>query len=141
MIHGLMWLPLLGVFIALAWAGWHEYHKIEAYKAWANQFERAKYDIYAALGQQGDLLTWGLPTRQGIVEAKTLDLKTVSKAALEVDAKPLVNLVNMDSLPSKGRFALGFTLTDGRHLSIPFTEGEMAYRWLDFLQRQWNLPQ
>lgn len=137
MIHGLMWLPLLAVFIALAWAGWNEYHKIEAYKAWANQFERAKYDIYAALGQQGDLLTWGLPTRQGIVETKTLDLTAVSKAALEVDAKPLVGV---DTLPSRGRFALGFTLTDGRHLSIPFTEGEMAQQWFDFLQRQWNLP-
>ncbi len=140
MIHGLMWLPLLAVFIGLAGAGWNEYHKIEAYKAWATPFERAKYDIYAALGQQGNLLTWGVPTRQGIVEVKTLDLTTVSKAALEVDARPLEGIVDIDSLPSKGRFALGFTLADGRHLSVPFTEAKMAHQWFVFLQRQWNLP-
>ena len=53
------------MFIGLAWAGWNEYNKLEAYKVWAQSFERAKYDIYAALGQQGDVLTWGVPTRQG----------------------------------------------------------------------------
>ncbi|NJM97893.1 MAG: hypothetical protein HC800_12710 [Phormidesmis sp. RL_2_1] len=136
MIHGLMWLPLLGLFVGLAWAGWNEYRKLEAYKIWAQQFERAKYDIYAALGQQGDLLTWGLPTRQGIVEIHTLNLKTVKQAAVEVDAQPVENLAQ---LPRKGRFTIGFTLTDGDRKSIPFTEGEMACQWFAFLQKQWNL--
>ncbi len=53
MTRGLIWLPLLAIFIGLAWAGWNEYQKLEAYRAWAEQFDRAKYDIYAVLGQKG----------------------------------------------------------------------------------------
>ncbi len=136
MVRGLLWLPLLALFIGLTWAGWNEYRKVEAYKIWAQQFERAKYDIYAALGQQGNVLTWGPPTRQGVVEAATLDLTEVARAVIEVNSQPAKDI---DSLPEKGRFALGFTLKDGRHLSIPFIDGEMARQWFGFLQRQWNL--
>ena len=132
MVRGLAWLPLLFLFFGLAWAGWNEYRKLEAYKEWAQQFERAKYDIYAALGQQGSILTWGLPTRQGVVGVETLNLTEVSQAVLEVNAQPM----SSETLPSKGRFSLGLTLENGRHFSIPFTEGEMARQWLDFLQTQ-----
>jgi hypothetical protein len=134
MIHGLLWLPLLGVFCGLAWAGWNEYCKLEAYKLWAQQFERSKYDIYAALGQKGDLLTWGLPTRQGVIEAETLDMTMSEQLNIEVNDRPS----DPDQLPSKGRFALGFTLKDGRHLSIPFTDGEIARQWFDFLRQHWG---
>jgi hypothetical protein len=53
MIH-LLWFPLLAVFIGLAWAGWNEFQKLEVYKSWAAQFDRAKFDIYAVLGQKDD---------------------------------------------------------------------------------------
>ncbi len=135
MARGLMWLPLLAVFIGLAWAGWNEYRKLEAYKLWAQTFERAKYDIYAALGQQGDVLTWGVPTRQGVLEASSLNLSEVERAVVEVNAEP----VDPDNLPGKGRFSIGFTLKDGRYLSIPFVDGDMAAQWFKFLCRQWNL--
>ncbi len=135
MVRGLLWLPLLAVFIGLAWAGWNEYRKLEAYKIWARPFERAKYDIYAALGQQGDVLTWGPPTRQGVLEASSFNLKDVNRAVVEVNTKP----ADPDNLPKKGRFSLGFTLKDGRHLSIPFVDGQMAAQWFEFLCRQWNL--
>ena len=131
MVRGLMWLPLLAIFIGLAWAGWNEYRKLEAYKVWAQPFERAKYDIYAALGQQGDVLTWGIPSRQGVLEASSLNLTEVKKAVMEVNAKP----ANPADLPSKGRFSLGFTLADGRHLRIPFVDGEMAAQWLAFFKK------
>ena len=57
MLHGLLWFPLLFFFIWLAGAGWYEFQKLEAYKVWAVQYARAKYDIYAVLGQQGRELT------------------------------------------------------------------------------------
>lgn len=134
MERGLLWLPLLVVFFGLAWAGWNEYQKLEGYKVWATQFERAKYDIYAALGQKGNILTWGKPTRKGIIDAETLDLSDVAQLALEVDAKP----IDPDQLPSKGKFALGFTLADNRHASIPFTDKDIAKSWFDFVQKTWN---
>lgn len=137
MVRGLMWLPLLAVFIGLAWAGWNEYRKLEAYKVWAQSFERAKYDIYAALGQKGDVLTWGVPTRQGILKASSLNLTEVEQAIVEVNAKP----ADLSDLPNKGRFSLGFTLKDGHRLSIPFVDGDMAVQWLAFLRKQWNLSE
>ncbi|MEL6159129.1 MAG: hypothetical protein AAGJ95_16030 [Cyanobacteria bacterium J06554_11] len=135
MVRGLLWLPLLAVFFGLAWAGWNEYCKVEGYKIWATQFERAKYDIYAVLGQKGDVLTWGVPTRQGIIQAEQLNLLEVVQLAMEVNSEPM----DPESLPTKGRFALGFTLKDGSRLSVPFTEGEMAKQWFDFIRSQWSL--
>lgn len=132
MARGLAWLPLLVLFFGLAWAGWNEYRKLEAYKAWAQQFERAKYDIYAALGQKGNLLTWGKPTRKGVVNIETIDLTKVNRAVLEIDAKP----IEPSELPSKGKVSIGFDLENGDRASIPFTEGDMACQWLQFLQTQ-----
>jgi hypothetical protein len=85
MERGLLWLPLLAAFIWLAWSGWNEYQKVEAYRHWASQFERAKYDIYAVLGQKGSDLTWGKPTRQGPVELETFSLQDVQAIRLLVD--------------------------------------------------------
>ena len=137
MARGLAWLPLLALFFGLAWAGWNEYRKLEAYKEWAQQFERAKYDIYAALGQQGDVLTWGRPTRQGIVEAESLNLSEVHQIELEVDGRSISNSdVDSGELPGKGKFSLGITMKNGHHTSVPFTEGAMAIQWLQFLQTQ-----
>lgn len=87
MERGLFWLPLLGLFIWLSWAGWNEYQKVEAYKAWAQQFDRAKYDVYAVLGQEGDRITWGKPTRTGPVNLQTFFLKEVKSIRLLVNDK------------------------------------------------------
>lgn len=135
MVRGLLWLPLLVVFFGLAWAGWNEYQKVEVYKVWAAQFERAKYDIYAVLGQKGDRLTWGLPTRKGVIDTNELNLLEVQRLAIEVNDEP----VDPASLPTKGRFALGFTTKDGGHLSIPFTDGDITQRWFEFIRQTWAL--
>ena len=136
MIRGLMWLPLLGLFFGLAWAGWNEYRKVEAYKGWAQSFDRAKYDVYAALGQKGNLLTWGIPTRQGVIDAQQLDMSQVERAVIEVNGNPIASA---EALPNKGKFAIGFTCRNGEHRSIPFTNGEMAAQWLAFIRRQWDI--
>lgn len=82
MARGLIWLPLLVLFIWLTWAGWNEYQKLEAYKVWAERFDRAKYDIYAVLGQKGDELTWGKPTRKGPIALQTVSLRQVGDIQL-----------------------------------------------------------
>ncbi|MEM9807157.1 MAG: hypothetical protein AAF959_17975 [Cyanobacteria bacterium P01_D01_bin.56] len=82
MVHGLLWLPVLVFFFWITWAGWNEYQKVETYQQWATQFERAKYDIFAALGQRGRSLTWGLPTRQGVINLQTLELDAVDSIDL-----------------------------------------------------------
>ena len=133
MERGLLWLPLLVFFFWLAWAGWSEYQKVEAYRAWQTQFDRAKYDIYAVLGQKGDNLTWGKPTRSGIVNLETFSLKNVQSIRLLVNDRP----VDLDLPHSGGRIALQFLLFNSDNsVQIPFTEVSLAAQWGKFLQQE-----
>lgn len=136
MIHGLLWLPLLFAFFWLAWSGWNEYQKIEAYRLWAGQFERAKYDIYAVLAQKDSYLTWGKPTRQGPIELQTFSLKDVQSINLLVDNKA----VTLEELPSKGRaIAIEFVLLQTTpSIKVPFTEIPLAAEWCKFLQKEFH---
>ncbi len=127
MERGLFWLPLLAVFIWLAWAGWNEYQKVEAYRVWAKQFSRAKYDIYAVLGQNGHDLTWGKPTRKGPINLASFSLLDVRSLRLLVDDQA----VDLDQPPPKGRvIRLEFLFNDSAAVvHIPFTEIPLAAEW------------
>jgi hypothetical protein len=132
MERGLLWLPLLAVFIGLAWSGWNEYQKLEAYQAWATDFDKAKYDIYAVLGLKETDLTWGKPTRKGPVNLETFSLKQVESLGLWVDSQA----IDANSPPEKGKaIALEFRFTDtAKIVQIPFTEISLAVRWYKYLQ-------
>ena len=133
MERGLMWLPLLAIFIGLAWAGWNEYQKLEAYRVWAEQFAKAKYDIYAVLGQQEDSLTWGKPTRSGPVNLQTFSLKNVQSIQLLVNGA----VVDLESPPSSGKvIVLEFLLKDAKPVQVPFTEIPLAAKWEKYLQQE-----
>lgn len=136
MERGLLWLPLLAVFIGLAWSGWNEYQKLEAYKPWAEKFDQAKYDIYAVLGHSGDQLTWGKPTRQGPVNLQTFSLRDVQSIWLLVDNKS----VSLDQLPQKGKSVeLEFILQDEPDpIRVPFTQLSLAAQWCQYLQETWQ---
>ncbi|MBE9110689.1 hypothetical protein IQ273_14810 [Nodosilinea sp. LEGE 07298] len=125
MERGLLWLPLLAVFIGLAWAGWHEYQKVQAYEAWAAEFDRSKYDIKAMLGQQGDDLTWGRPTRQGPIDLTTLSLQAITSLRLEINGQPVTN----EAQPAKGKIELALATASGETYRIPFTDSDLALRW------------
>jgi hypothetical protein len=130
MERGLLWLPLLVIFSWLSWMGWNEYQKIEAYRRWAEQFERAKYDIYSVLGQKGSVLTWGKPTRSGPVDLQSFSLESVQSLCLLVNEQP----VALESPPQKGAAKLQFILID-RAIAIPFTEVSLAAEWARYLQQ------
>ncbi len=132
MAHGLIWLPLLGLFIGLAWAGWQEYHKLEAYRRWAADYDRSKYDIYAVLGQKGDCLTWGKPTRQGPINLQTVSLNQIQAVTVRVDGQAIV----LTAPPTSGQaIVLEITLTEASPpLQIPFTEIPLAIDWCQYLQ-------
>ncbi|WP_173401168.1 MULTISPECIES: hypothetical protein [Kamptonema] len=139
MERGLMWLPLLAVFIWLAWAGWNEYQKVEAYRLWAQQFEKVKYDIYAVLGQNGDSLTWGKPTRNGPMNLQTFSLQDVESIGLVVNNQS----VDLQKLPNSGRdIALKFLFKNASVVLIPFTQIDLAAEWEKYLQQElehWKL--
>ncbi len=130
MERGLLWFPLLIVFIWLAWSGKKEYQKVEAYKLWAEQFNQSKYDIYAVLGKKGDLITWGKPTSKGIINQKTFSLQNLEQINLTLKNQ----IINIDNIPENGEGNLQFLLKDNEIINIPFTDINLAVRWLMYLQ-------
>ncbi len=163
MERGLMWLPLLGLFIWLAWAGWNEYQKVEAYKTWAADFERAKYDIYAVLGQKADQIIWGSPSRKGPVDLKTVSLREAQSISLTVDGQEFPIQSSSQStgksgdqdqsnqgdqgsglgerqdnglnLPTQGRKVAIALHLPNETVSIPFTDAELAGKWAKQLEQ------
>ncbi|MGB6296601.1 MAG: hypothetical protein WBF90_10485 [Rivularia sp. (in: cyanobacteria)] len=132
MERGLLWLPLLVAFFWLAWQGSREFKKVEAYRIWAENFDRAKYDIYAVLAQKDNEITWGKPTVKGIVDLKTFSLNDVENIKLLIDDK----LINIDELPRKAKkieLEFVFPETDNS-VRVPFTEIPLAGEWGKFLQ-------
>ena len=134
MERGLLWLPLLFTFIWLAWSGWNEYQKVEAYRSWASQFEQAKYDIYAVLGHKGRELTWGKPTRKGIINLQNFSLNNVQAIQLLVNNQ----VVNLAAVPDNGSkiFLEFILLPSDDSIKIPFTEVPLAAKWAKYLQQE-----
>ena len=132
MLHGLLWLPLLVFFFWITWAGWNEYQKVETYKQWATQFERAKYDIYAALGQTAQTLTWGIPTRNGVVDVQTAQLNSLRSTDLLIKGDEAFKR-GVNGPAQKGDAVIQLNLEDGSTPQIPFTDAELAKQWHGFL--------
>jgi len=131
MERGLLWLPLLVLFFWLVWSGKKEYDKVQAYQAWAEQFDKSKYDIYSVLGKKGDLITIGIPTNQGIKEQKTFSLQNLSQLNLLVKNQ----VVDVDNLPEKGEATLEFSLKENQTIQVPFTDINIASQWFKYLKK------
>ena len=139
MERGLLWLPLLVAFIWLAWSGWNEYQKVEAFNIWAADFDNAKFDIYAVLGKKERQVTWGKPTRKGMVELKSFSLDKVTEIDLLIGDRSYnqaaLDAVNVDDLPKKGRTALKFNLEGQESIQVPFTDVSLAAKWHGYLEQ------
>lgn len=131
MAEGLVWLALLAVFVGLARAGWIEYRKVEAYRLWAQSFERAKYDIYAVLGQKEQTLTWGTPSLTGPIGLQTCSLDVLDTVLVQVDGQ----LIDFNNPPRKGKkIQLELQRRDEQSaVFIPFTDVMMAVEWAQYL--------
>lgn len=127
MERGLLWLPLLLGFGVLAGLGWVEYQKVEAYRAWSQSFERAKYDLYAMLGWKGQQLTWGKPTRRGPVSLQSADLHHVKQIQLQVDGQRFDLSSTQKTMPESGR-QISLVLLPQQQ-EIPFSELSLALAW------------
>lgn len=133
MERGLLWLPLLAIFLWLAWAGWNEFRKVEAYQGWAQGFERSKYDILAMMGIAGNRLVWGQPTRRGPINLHQMDLEEVTELQLYVNGQP----ADPQDLPnSSKRCSLRFLRSTEPAVEIPFTDLAIAQEWYVYLQER-----
>ena len=135
MQRGLMWLPLLVAFFWLAWAGWNEYQKLQAYERWAGQFDRYKYDVYAALGQKDDQLTWGKPTRKEPIDLQSVQISNVREIKLCIDNQSFG--LDDPNIPERGKsIAIDLFLKNDSKASIPFTDVSIAIDWYRYLSGQ-----
>jgi hypothetical protein len=133
MERGLIWLPLLGLIIGLTWVGWKEYQKVEGYRIWSSQFDKAKYDIYAVMGLKDKQITWGKPTPKGIVDLQTFSLQDVQKIDLNLGDR-IIDPNNLPIKKAKNTPQLIFYFSSEKNITkIPFTEIDLAAKWQQYL--------
>lgn len=128
MTHGLLWLPLLVVFVLLTALGWLERRRQRLFQAWAEGAELAKLDGCGAARLLEGQLTWstfeaGSLKPIGSFEIKQLEL--VELMALGSGDAPLTD-------EAQGRCRLRL-VGGGQHQDLPFSDAERARRWMQEL--------
>ena len=128
MTHGLLWLPLLVVFVLLTALGWLERRRQQLFRDWAEGAELAKLDACGAARLRDGRLTWssfeaGKLQPQGSFEIKQLEL--VELLALGSGEAPLTE-------ESQGACRLRL-VGGGQQQDLPFADAERARRWIDEL--------
>ena len=58
MIHGLLWFPLILVFVLLTALGWLERRRQNLYRSWAKDSELAKLDESGAARLKEGIISW-----------------------------------------------------------------------------------
>ena len=128
MIHGLLWLPLLMVFILIAALGWLERRRQNLYLVWAQGSELAKLDGTGAAKLKDGSLSWssfqaGEFKEEGTFEVKKLEM--VELLALSSGEAPLTQ-------ESQGRCRLRL-VGSGIEIDVPFSDADRARQWMDQL--------
>ena len=128
MIHGLLWLPLLLVFVLLTALGWLERRRQQLFRDWAAGAELAKLDACGAARLVDGVLSWssfeaGKLQPQGEFVIKNLEL--VELLALGSGEAPLTE-------EAQGSCRLRL-VGGGEQRDLPFADAERARRWIQEL--------
>ncbi len=128
MIHGLLWLPLLLVFVLLAALGWLERRRQTLFRQWAEGAELAKLDGCGAARLRDGILSWsrfeaGSFQPEGEFVIKHLEL--VELLALGSGEAPLTE-------ESQGACRLRL-VGDSQQQDLPFADAQRARRWIEEL--------
>jgi hypothetical protein len=128
MIHGLLWLPLLLVFVLLTALGWLERRRQQLFRDWAAGAELAKLDACGAARLVDGVLSWssfeaGKLQPQGEFVIKNLEL--VELLSLGSGEAPLTD-------ESQGACRLRL-VGGGVQRDLPFADAERARRWIQEL--------
>jgi hypothetical protein len=131
MSHGLLWLPLLVVFVLLTALGWLERRRQRLFREWAEGSELAKLDGCGAARLTAGELSWSL-FRAGKLEPQ---------GSLPIKALELVELLSLRSgeapLTEESQGSCRLRLVGGgTQIDVPFSDAERARRWMhDLLSR------
>ena len=128
MSHGLLWLPLLLVFVLLVALGWLERRRQSLFREWAQGAELAKLDTCGAARLVDGVLSW---TR---FEAGKLQ----DEDSFVIKHLELVELLSLHSgeapLTDESHGACRLRLVgNGQHKDLPFADAERARRWISEL--------
>jgi hypothetical protein len=126
--QGLLWLPLLLVFVLLTGLGWLERRRQRLFRDWAAGAELAKLDAAGAARLVDGVLSWatfeaGSFRELGSFEIKQLELTEL--LSLRSGEAPLTE-------ESQGACRLRL-VGGGQQKDLPFSEAERARRWMDEL--------
>ncbi|MBM5799769.1 MAG: hypothetical protein FJ077_02790 [Cyanobacteria bacterium K_DeepCast_35m_m2_023] len=128
MSHGLLWLPLLLVFVLLTALGWLERRRQRLFREWAEGSELAKLDGLSAARLVDGVLTWSTFEAGQLKPVDSFVIKRLE----------LVELLSLGSgeapLTEESQGACRLRLVgDGLQMDLPFADAERARRWIEEL--------
>ena len=131
MLHGLLWFPLLFIFVLLTALGWLERRRQNLFRNWADGSEICKLDSSCAAFLKDRDLKWcafeaGIFAEKDSIMIKKLEL--VELMALTSGEAPLTN-------ESQGKCRLRL-VGDGKEMDVPFSDAERAREWMDQLMEK-----
>jgi hypothetical protein len=125
MSHGLLWLPLLLVFVLLAALGWLERRRQSLFRIWAEGSELAKLDSCGAARLVDGVLSWArfeAGTMQPEDSFVIKNLELVELLSLHSGEAPLTE-------ESHGSCRLRL-VGNGQYKDLPFSDADRARRWI-----------
>jgi hypothetical protein len=126
--QGLLWLPLLLVFVLLTGLGWLERRRQRLFREWAAGAELAKLDAAGAARLVNGVLSWATFEAGTFRELDSFEIK-------QLELTELMSLRSGDApLTEESQGACRLRLVGGgQQKDLPFSEAERARRWMDEL--------
>ena len=128
MIHGLLWFPLILVFVLLTALGWLERRRQNLYRSWAKDSELAKLDESGAARLKEGIISWSSFEAGNFAEKDSFEIKKlelVELMALSSGEAPLTN-------ESQGQCRLRL-IGNGKEIDVPFADADRARQWMNQL--------
>ena len=131
MLHGLLWLPLLLIFVLLTALGWLERRRQNLFRRWAEGSELCKLDSSGAASLKNGTLRWSA-FEAGTFEEK--DSFTIKKLEL-IELMALTSGEAPLTIESQGKCRLRL-VGDGKEMDVPFSDADRAREWMEQLMEK-----
>ena len=126
--HGLLWIPLLLVFLLLTSLGWLERRRQRLFRDWAAGAELAKLDAAGAARLVDGVLSWTTFEAGQFRDSDSFEIK-------QLELTELLSLRSGEApLTEESQGACRLRLVGGgQQKDLPFSDAERARRWMDEL--------
>ena len=128
MREGLLWLPLLVIFVVLTALGWLERRRQALFRRWAEGSELARLDGAMAVRLRDGRISWGPVGPKGVELAGDVAVNHLEICELMADRSGDTPLTDESCGPCRLRL-----VAEGRSLDIPFNDAVRARLWVDEL--------